>query len=76
MGPPTHMWSVTDRNIVMRRIPVYGMSVTPNQATNGSCGHIDHYISHKQGKEYQSLQLIAWNFMSTMVIRKCFTEGT
>jgi hypothetical protein len=76
MGLPSHLWSTVDQNIVMRRIPVYGMSVTPNQATNGSCGHIDHYISHKQGNEYQSLQSITWNFMSTTVIHKCFTEST
>jgi len=70
------MWSVTDRNIIVQRIPVYGMSVTTNQAANGSCGHIDHYISHKQGNEYQSLQSAAWNVTSTTVITKCFTEGT
>jgi len=23
MGPPSHMWSMVDRNVVMRRIPVY-----------------------------------------------------
>jgi len=23
MGPPSYMWSVIDRNIVMRRIPVH-----------------------------------------------------
>jgi len=45
------MSSVTDRNIVMQRITIYGMSVTPNQAANGSCGHTDHYISHKQGNK-------------------------
>jgi len=69
------MSSVVDWNMVMQHIPVYGMSVTPNQATNGSCGYIDHYVSHKQGNEYQSLQSIAWNFMSNAAIQKCFNEG-
>ena len=29
MGPPPNMWSVVDRNVVMRRIPVFKRDYRP-----------------------------------------------
>ena len=43
MGPPSYMRSVVDRNVVMRRIPVY---ITPNAEELLTCKYALAFRSH------------------------------
>ena len=42
MGPPSYMRSVVDRNVILRRIPVYGKSAERQTRLSSHCNLIDH----------------------------------
>jgi hypothetical protein len=48
MGPPSHMRSVVDRNVVMRRIPVIKSTMPRLCALRNTC--LRHFLSHQLNK--------------------------
>ena len=66
MGPPSYMRSVVDRNVVIRRIPVY--SIGSNPRTNHSGNKVkSHYETGKGGLGYRGKVLARTEFKLSTV---------